>query len=112
MNTRLRLPQTPRRPGRSRTAVRAPAETGPELEARPGPEAPPGPSASLEPHALLEPDAPLQPEPLQPDVDACKVREAGGPLDEAAYVCACGVAFAAAVSTSVQCPHCGSPQAW
>jgi hypothetical protein len=49
---------------------------------------------------------------LKPDVDACKVREAGGPLDEAAYVCLCGFAFAAAVSTSVECPHCGSPQAW
>ncbi len=46
------------------------------------------------------------------DRDACKVREAGGPLDQAAYVCLCGFAFAAAVSTSVECPHCGSPQAW
>ncbi len=46
------------------------------------------------------------------DRDACKVREAGGPLDVAAYVCLCGFAFAAAVSTSVQCPHCGAPQAW
>jgi rubrerythrin len=49
---------------------------------------------------------------LEPDLDACKVREAGGPLDMAAYVCLCGFAFAAAVSTSVQCPHCGAPQAW
>jgi hypothetical protein len=48
----------------------------------------------------------------EPDLDACKVREAGGPLDVAAYVCLCGFAFAAAVSTSVECPHCGAPQAW
>jgi hypothetical protein len=51
-------------------------------------------------------------QPLKPDVDACKVREAGGPLDVAAYVCLCGFAFAAAVSTSVECPHCGAEQAW
>jgi len=30
----------------------------------------------------------------------------------ASYVCLCGFAFAAAVSTSVRCPHCGEPQAW
>jgi hypothetical protein len=52
------------------------------------------------------------PAPPQPDLDACKVREAGGPLDTAAYVCLCGFAFAAAVSTSVECPHCGAAQAW
>jgi hypothetical protein len=46
------------------------------------------------------------------DVAAHKVREAGGPIDQASYVCLCGFAFAAAVSTSVQCPHCGEPQAW
>jgi hypothetical protein len=46
------------------------------------------------------------------DVAAHKVREAGGPIDKASYVCLCGFAFAAAVSTSVECPHCGEPQAW
>jgi hypothetical protein len=46
------------------------------------------------------------------DVAAHKVREAGGPIDLASYVCLCGFAFAAAVSTSVACPHCGEPQAW
>jgi hypothetical protein len=45
-------------------------------------------------------------------VAASRVREAGGPIDMASYVCVCGFAFAAAVSTSVECPHCGSPQAW
>jgi predicted Zn-ribbon and HTH transcriptional regulator len=46
------------------------------------------------------------------DIAAQRVREAGGPLDEASYSCACGFVFAASVSTSVSCPHCGSRQAW
>jgi hypothetical protein len=50
--------------------------------------------------------------PARVDVAAHKVREAGGPIDKASYVCLCGYAFAAAVSTSVACPHCGEPQAW
>jgi hypothetical protein len=36
----------------------------------------------------------------------------GGPQDRAFYGCACGYAFTAAVTTSVDCPHCGSAQAW
>jgi hypothetical protein len=48
----------------------------------------------------------------RPDIAARRVREAGGPIDMASYVCLCGFAFAAAVSTSVKCPHCGAPQAW
>jgi hypothetical protein len=55
---------------------------------------------------------PAQEEPAHVDVAAHKVREAGGPIDLASYVCLCGFAFAAAVSTSVVCPHCGEPQAW
>jgi hypothetical protein len=39
-------------------------------------------------------------------------REAGGPQDLAAYCCACGYVFEAAVSTTVGCPHCGDTQAW
>jgi hypothetical protein len=50
--------------------------------------------------------------PAAPDFVARRVREAGGPLDEASYTCACGFVFAASVSTSVRCPHCGAPQAW
>jgi hypothetical protein len=41
-----------------------------------------------------------------------RVRSAGGPIDEAAYVCECGLSFRAPVSTTVACPHCGAPQAW
>jgi hypothetical protein len=48
----------------------------------------------------------------RPDVAASRVREAGGPLDVASYACLCGMVFAAAVSTTVACPHCGATQAW
>lgn len=41
-----------------------------------------------------------------------RAREAGGPVDRASYVCECGYAFDAAVSTTVSCPHCGADQAW
>jgi hypothetical protein len=39
-------------------------------------------------------------------------RRGGGPQDIAFYVCGCGYAFTAPVSTSVACPHCGADQAW
>jgi hypothetical protein len=46
------------------------------------------------------------------DHAAQRVREAGGPIDRAAYTCECGYAFSAPVSTTVHCPHCGTGQAW
>lgn len=46
------------------------------------------------------------------DYAARRVRAAGGPNDQASYACECGYVFAAPVSTSVCCPHCGCPQAW
>ena len=39
-------------------------------------------------------------------------RRGGGPEDRALYSCMCGYAFKAAVTTSVDCPHCGTEQAW
>lgn len=39
-------------------------------------------------------------------------RRAGGPQDTALYQCGCGARFTADVSTSVDCPKCGSDQAW
>ena len=39
-------------------------------------------------------------------------RRGGGPEDRALYACMCGYAFQAAVTTSVDCPHCGTQQAW
>jgi hypothetical protein len=41
-----------------------------------------------------------------------RVREAGGPQDLAFYRCDCGHAFADDVSTRVDCPKCGTGQAW
>ena len=39
-------------------------------------------------------------------------RRASGCEDRALYMCSCGYAFTASVSTTVGCPHCGSAQAW
>jgi hypothetical protein len=44
--------------------------------------------------------------------DERRLRDAGGPDDNATYHCSCGYVFEAHVSTSVDCPHCGSSQAW
>jgi hypothetical protein len=41
-----------------------------------------------------------------------RARLAGGPIDNASYTCSCGFVFAASVSTTVACPHCGAGQAW
>lgn len=63
-------------------------------------------------------ETPVRIEPVAPtpaptaDPQARRVREAGGPVDSAFYGCACGYHFRAAVSASVQCPHCGAPQDW
>jgi hypothetical protein len=56
----------------------------------------------------------LHPRACSPTCDEAvqRVREAGGPTDQAAYVCQCGYVFSAEVSTSVACPHCGTDQAW
>jgi hypothetical protein len=39
-------------------------------------------------------------------------RDAGPSEDSALYNCGCGFVFEAAVTTSVDCPHCGGHQAW
>ena len=39
-------------------------------------------------------------------------RDATPPQDHAVYTCQCGFVFEALVSTSVECPHCGTGQAW
>ncbi len=46
------------------------------------------------------------------DPAVARVRNAGGPIDNACYTCSCGFVFAASVSTTVACPHCGADQAW
>jgi hypothetical protein len=72
----------------------------------------PARAASAAPFRLLrrgsEPAAvaPREPRP-QPER-----RADPAPEDRAIYTCACGLVFSAAVSTSVDCPHCGHAQAW
>lgn len=41
-----------------------------------------------------------------------RIQEGELPQDQAVYTCQCGFVFEALVSTSVNCPHCGSTQAW
>lgn len=41
-----------------------------------------------------------------------RARQSGGPQDTASYSCPCGMVFTADVSTSVDCPRCGTGQAW
>jgi hypothetical protein len=85
---RVRLMRTPstRRSSRGAHAATRPAPEAPAPEAR---------AASAEDHPQER-----------------RARESGGPIDNAQYNCECGLVFDAAVSTSVQCPHCGTAQAW
>jgi hypothetical protein len=51
--------------------------------------------------------------PVSPEAAETRdARRGGGPEDRALYSCMCGYAFTAKVSTSVDCPHCGTEQAW
>jgi hypothetical protein len=51
--------------------------------------------------------------PLTPEAAETRdARRGGGPEDSALYSCMCGYAFTAKVTTSVDCPHCGTEQAW
>jgi hypothetical protein len=57
--------------------------------------------------------APRQSAPVTPEAAETRdARRGGGPEDRALYSCVCGYAFNAKVSTSVDCPHCGTEQAW
>jgi hypothetical protein len=47
-----------------------------------------------------------------PQPPAREPRGGGPSQDTALYSCSCGFVFEAAVSTSVDCPHCGGAQAW
>lgn len=58
------------------------------------------------------PRARAKAEPSAPLADERRMRESGGPDDNATYGCACGCVFEAPVSTSVACPLCGAGQAW
>ncbi|HEX8976793.1 MAG TPA: hypothetical protein VF781_09790 [Solirubrobacteraceae bacterium] len=50
--------------------------------------------------------------PIPEHTASSRRRLAGAPQDQALYSCGCGFVFAAQVSTSVDCPHCGGTQAW
>lgn len=41
-----------------------------------------------------------------------RMRDSGGPVDNATYTCTCGCVFQAPVSTGVACPVCQTAQAW
>ena len=71
-------------------------------------------------HARRQPTAPVSPEAgsaspsgsSPPSAQTRDARRGGGPEDRALYSCMCGFAFKATVTTSVDCPHCGTEQAW
>jgi hypothetical protein len=52
------------------------------------------------------------PRPVESPVWRGERRDADPSQDTAMYTCQCGMVFEAAVSTGVDCPHCGDSQAW
>jgi len=99
---------TDHRPSRRSRSERRPASPAPARSRR---------DAAVQdlPPRQAEQAVALQPDPvaqLEPDLAVQRAREAGGPTDEASYNCHCGCVFAASVSTTVSCPHCGAGQAW
>jgi hypothetical protein len=49
---------------------------------------------------------------VETEIPAHSHRQGGPSEDRALYNCGCGYVFAALVSTTVDCPHCGDAQAW
>jgi hypothetical protein len=122
----LRQPRDPREPserrrhGRRRglgATLRKPRTHGDRAAARTAEKSAPGATQSLDrglPAQAVparQPTAEVVPA-VRADPEVARVRGAGGPIDQAAYACACGFQFSAAVSTTVACPHCGAGQAW
>jgi hypothetical protein len=76
------------------------------------------PRADRRPFAVVDRPAPVPAPPVAPVAPAAEHPETRRhracvvPQDSALYTCGCGVAFQAAVSTSVACPSCGADQAW
>ena len=95
IRTRLLQTRGERRERRERRSVRRRAHGAMALTSAPTPAAH---ASTPMPHAC--------------DPAVLRVREAGGPIDQASYSCECGYLFRAPVSTSVVCPHCGTGQAW
>jgi rubrerythrin len=59
-------------------------------------------------HAVMRRETPGQ----AAHAEVAPIREGGPPQDHAVYTCECGCVFEATVSTSVDCPYCGTAQAW
>ncbi len=71
------------------------------------------PGRVAEPHrAHAAPSTETTPRRTSTITAARMTRRLDVPQDQATYACPCGYVFAAAVSTSVGCPHCGDSQAW
>jgi hypothetical protein len=60
--------------------------------------------------ANAAPEAQLAAHIAEPQAQA--VSNAGTTQDRATYSCQCGFVFEATVMTTVDCPHCQTPQAW
>lgn len=54
------------------------------------------------------PAAPSEP----PTAEMVRARRTPPSQDRALYSCGCGYVFTARVTTTVDCPHCGTGQAW
>jgi hypothetical protein len=80
------------------------------VDAAPGDSARPTSEPAATSHA--EPTASQHAETADSAAIARRRREAGRSQDLASYTCQCGFVFEALVSTSVDCPNCGDPQAW
>ena len=73
----------------------------------------PRPASNLRPtQPPVAREVPSPPDAGEPPPAGRAARRGGGPEDRAFYSCMCGYAFKAAVTTSVDCPHCGTEQAW
>lgn len=76
------------------------------------PRLPQRPAGERRPH-VIAPRPPASGPPPDAGLTAARRHRASVvPDDQATYRCGCGFVFAAAVSTTVACPHCGTGQAW
>ncbi|HUB36518.1 MAG TPA: hypothetical protein VL972_06810 [Solirubrobacteraceae bacterium] len=104
LNERHSLRRHQRRGARAQAAAQAAGPTAPAAHTHaksPAIQAPPAPFPAPSPAPALHADPAVE-----------RARAAGGPIDNACYACSCGFVFAAAVSTTVACPHCGADQGW
>jgi hypothetical protein len=94
---------------RNATETLVPAPRAPQVQEPRVPQAPQPPEPQVDRGVQLQP---LRDDLRGPDIALRRVRESGGPIDHASYACQCGYVFEADVSTTVECPHCSTSQAW